>query len=366
MGDSRNSNLHKAKDNKYDEFYTTYETIQSELSNYEKHFEGKTVLCNADDPFESNFCKFFLRNFNYLKLKRLICTSYSGSSVAGSQISIFDLLGESLPQGQGYVMDVTSVPMANGRGVSDDDIDRLLRSKKAGVKRLKGNGDYKSEECLEYLKQADIIVTNPPFSQFREYLSCITKYDKKYLIIGNVNAITYKEVFPLIKDNKLWLGASIHSGDRKFYVPEDYPLEASSCGIDETGRRYIRVKGVRWFTNLDYKQRHEPMILYKHYSPDAYPHYDNYDAIEVGKTSDIPADYDEQMGVPITFLDKYNPDQFEILGSFNNSNIEKKEEEGYVLSKNTPTIINGVEKLWNGPVVQKMPLYKRIIIRKKQ
>ena len=263
-------------------------------------------------------------------------------------------------------MDVTSVPMANGRGVSDDDIDRLLRSKKAGVKRLKGNGDYKSEECLEYLKQADIIVTNPPFSQFREYLSCITKYDKKYLIIGNVNAITYKEVFPLIKDNKLWLGASIHSGDRKFYVPEDYPLEASSCGIDETGRRYIRVKGVRWFTNLDYKQRHEPMILYKHYSPDAYPHYDNYDAIEVGKTSDIPADYDEQMGVPITFLDKYNPDQFEILGSFNNSNIEKKEEEGYVLSKNTPTIINGVEKLWNGPVVQKMPLYKRIIIRKKQ
>ena len=248
---AKNEGLSKAKDAKKDEFYTTYEDIQLEINHYEDKFRGKTVLCNCDDPFESNFCKFFLRNFNYLGLKRLICTSYSTSPVVGQQLSLFDEMDEPVVVGCGYVMDISEVPMKNGKGISDADIDSLLKSKKRGVKKLKGDGDFRSEECIEYLKQADIIVTNPPFSLFRDYIAQLIEYQKDFLIIGNINAITYKEIFPLIKDNKVWLGASIHSGDRKFYVPDNYPLNAAGCGIDADGRKFIRVKGVRWFTNLD-------------------------------------------------------------------------------------------------------------------
>ena len=314
---AKNENLHKAKDAKKDEFYTQYEDIQNELNHYEQHFKGKTVLCNCDDPFESNFCKFFLRNFNYLGLKRLICTSYGTSPVVGQQLSLFDDENEPVVRGHGYVMDITEVPMANGRGVSDEDIDALLKSKKRGVKKLKGDGDFRSEECIRYLKEADIVVTNPPFSLFREYVAQLITYRKNFLIIGNVNAITYKEIFPLIKDNELWLGASIHSGDRKFYVPDDYPLRAAGCGVDKNGRKYIRVKGVRWFTNLDYAIRHEELVLYKKYygNEAEYPHYANYDAININKVADIPCDYFEEIGVPITYLDKHNPDQFEIVGA---------------------------------------------------
>ena len=314
---AKNENLHKAKDAKKDEFYTQYEDIQNELNHYEQHFNGKTVLCNCDDPFESNFCKFFLRNFNYLGLRRLICTSYDTSPVVGEQLSLFDDENEPVVRGHGYVMDIKEVPMANGRGVSDEDIDALLKSKKRGVKKLKGDGDFRSEECIEYLKEADIVVTNPPFSLFREYVAQLMTYNKSFLIIGNVNAITYKEIFPLIKDTKLWLGASIHSGDRKFYVPDDYPLHAAGCGIDKNGRKYIRVKGVRWFTNLDYAIRHEELVLYKKYygNEEEYPHYANYDAINVNKVADIPCDYFEEIGVPITYLDKHNPEQFEIIGA---------------------------------------------------
>ena len=214
-------------------------------------------------------------------------------------------------------MDISEVPMANGRGVSDSDIDSLLKSKNSGVKKLKGDGDFRSVECIEYMKQADVVITNPPFSLFREYVAQLIEYEKNFLIIGNVNAITYKEIFPLIKDNKMWLGASIHSGDRKFYVPDDYPLKASGCGEDENGRKFIRVKGVRWFTNLDYTKRHEELVLYKKYygNEEEYPKYDNYDAINVDKTADIPCDYFEYMAVPITYTDKYNPDQFEIINA---------------------------------------------------
>lgn len=274
---ARNTGLSKAKKAKQDEFYTQYEDIQAEINHFEDKFKDKTVLCNCDDPFESNFCKFFLRNFNYLGLKRLICTSYSTSPVVGQQMTLLDYMNEPVEQGNGYVMDINEVPMANGRGVSDADIDALLKSKKRGVKKLKGDGDFRSDECIEYLKQADIVVTNPPFSLFREYVAQLIEYDKKFLIIGNQNAITYKEIFPLIKDNKLWLGASIHSGDRKFYVPDDYPLKAAGCGIDKDGRKYIRVKGVRWFTNFDYAIRHEDLILYKRYygNEEEYPKYDN-------------------------------------------------------------------------------------------
>lgn len=313
MGNSGNTNLHRAKDNKQDEFYTTYEAIQSELNNYEKHFEGKTVLCNADDPFESNFCKFFLRNFNYLKLKRLICTSYNSSPVAGTQLSFFDLI-EGTPneeKAHGYVLDVSKVPMANNRGVSDADIDKLLRSKKM-VKELKGDGDFRSDECVEYLKQADIVVTNPPFSLFREYVALLIEYDKKFLIIGNQNAITYKEIFPLLQDNKMWLGTK--SGDMSFRVPDYYEPRETRYWQDETGQKWRSLGNACWYTNLDHKKRHEKLVLYKTYTPEEYPHYDNYDAVEVPKITDIPIDYGGNMGVPITFLDKYNPEQFEIVG----------------------------------------------------
>lgn len=306
---SQHKDLIKANKAKKDEFYTNYDVIQSELNFYEKKFDGKTVLCNCDDPFESNFAKFFLRNFNYLKLKRLICTSYVGSPIAGTQLSLFD--NYDIEQ-HGYVLDTTQVPMKNGRGVTDDDISALLH-KKGIVKQLKGNGDYASDECLKYLDESDIVVTNPPFSKFRPYLATLIKHNKKFLIIGNVNAITYKEVFPLIKNNQIWLGASIHSGDREFRVPDDYPLKATGSRIDKNGVKYIRVKGVRWFTNLDYKQRHEDLILYKHYLPNEYPKYDNYNGINVDKTADIPMDFNGAMGVPITFLDKYSPEQFKLI-----------------------------------------------------
>ena len=314
---AKNSGLSKAKNAKKDEFYTSYEVIQAEINHYEDKFKNKTVLCNCDDPFESNFCKFFLRNFNYLKLKRLICTSYSTSPIVGQQLTLVGWNEEPIKRGNGYVMDISEVPMANGRGVSDSDIDSLLKSKNSGVKKLKGDGDFRSDECIEYMKQADVVITNPPFSLFREYVAQLIEYEKNFLIIGNVNAITYKEIFPLIKDNKMWLGASIHSGDRKFYVPDDYPLKASGCGEDENGRKFIRVKGVRWFTNLDYTKRHEELVLYKKYygNEEEYPKYDNYDAINVDKTADIPCDYFEYMAVPITYTDKYNPDQFEIINA---------------------------------------------------
>lgn len=306
----RHEDLHKANRNKKDEFYTTYDVIQAELNYYTDKFKDKTVLCNCDDPFKSNFAKFFLRNFNYLKLKRLICTSYADSPVAGTQLSLFDNYGI---EQHGYVLDTTQVPMKNGRGVTDDDISALL-DKKGIVKQLKGNGDFRSVECINYLKQADIVVTNEPFSLFREYIQQLIDYNKKFLIIGNINAVKYKKTFPLFLHNQVWLGASIHSGDREFKVPNDYPLKATNSRVDEIGNKYIRVKGVRWITNLKYKQRHEEIPLYKKYNPAEYPKYDNYDAIEVGKTADIPMDYPGVMGVPITFIDKYNPDQFELLG----------------------------------------------------
>jgi len=296
---SNNSDLGKARNAKKDEFYTQYEDIQLELNNYEKHFEGKVVFCNCDDPFESNFCRFFLRNFNYFKLKRLICTSYSSSHVLGGQLLLFDENEEPVKRGQGYVIDIKEpIDMENGRGVSDFDINRLLRSEKRGVKKLKGDGDFRSSECIEYLKQSDVVVTNPPFSLFREYMATLMQYEKKFLIIGNVNAITYKEIFPLIKDNKMWMGPSIHSGDRKFNVPDSYPLNAATSGIDENGMKFVRIKGVRWFTNLDHNKRHEKLPLYCHYygNEEYYPKYDNFDAINVNKVSEIPIDYFEVEG----------------------------------------------------------------------
>lgn len=313
-----NSNLNTAKTARKDEFYTQLSDIEKEMRYYRKHFKDKTVLCNCDDPFESNFFKYFVLNFNRLGLKKLIATCYTGSPIANQQLSLFEVLGAPEDkQNRPYKAVVTTVYDKSGDGGVDMlDVAELFRSGENQLTELEGDGDFRSPECLALLDEADIVVTNPPFSLFREYLGLLVEHKKHFIIIGNVNAVKYKEVFPLFMRNELWLGASIHSGDRAFFVPDDYPLDAAGCGIDkETGRKYIRVKGVRWFTNLDIKQRHEEMILVKRYSPEKYPKYVNYDAIEVEATSEIPCDYPDKMGVPITFLDKYNPEQFEIIGA---------------------------------------------------
>ena len=290
-----NKNLSKAKVAKKDEFYTQLEDINNELRHYRDFFRGKTVLCNCDDPRVSNFFTYFAYNFEFLGLKKLITTCYKNQDA--------DLFSQNKSERAVYL-----VYEGDKNGNHTPDADEI------GIKPLKGDGDFRSKECIELQKEADVVVTNPPFSLFREYVAQLMEYEKKFLIIGNVNAITYKEIFPLIQDNKMWMGASIHSGDRKFWVPDDYELKAAGCGIDDNGKKFIRVKGVRWFTNIDYKERHENLILYKTYTADEYLTYDNYDAINVDKTSDIPLDYDGVMGVPITFLDKYNPGQFEIMG----------------------------------------------------
>ena len=291
----KNRNLQDARSSKKDEFYTQLSDIEKELKHYKQHFRGKVVYCNCDDPHMSNFFHYFSYNFERLGLKKLITTCYKNQDM--------ELFSRNDSE-QAIYLEYDGDK--NGNNVPDP--------KEIGIEYLKGDGDFRSEESIELLKQADIVVTNPPFSLFREYVAQLVAHDKKFLIIGNVNAITYRDIFQLIKDDKLWLGPSIHSGDREFGVPDDYPLNAASCRVDDAGNKYIRVKGVRWFTNLDFKERHEDMILYSPYSTEGYLRFDNYDAINVDKTKDIPVDYDGFMGVPITFLDKYNPEQFEIIG----------------------------------------------------
>ena len=313
---NKNTGLNAAGKAKKDEFYTQLTDIEKELRHYREHFKGKTVFCNCDDPFESNFFKYFVLNFNRLGLKKLIATCYTGSPIANQQLSLFDII-ENTPENENkpYKAVVTTVYDKTGDGSVDMlDVAELFKSGENELTELKGDGDFRSPECLALLDEADIVVTNPPFSLFREYVAVLIDHQKKFIIIGNVNALKYKEIFPFIMGNKMWIGPSIHSGDRAFYVPDDYPLSATGCGVDENGKKFIRVKGIRWFTNLEIRQRHEEMILIKRYNPSEYPNYVNYDAIEVSKTSDIPCDYAGKMGVPITFMDKYCPDQFEILG----------------------------------------------------
>lgn len=302
-----NKDLKKARDKKADEFYTQLTDIEKEMKNYKEHFKDKVILCNCDDPRVSNFFKYFALNFNFFGLKKLISVCYKNQNL--------DLFSQNECEKAVYVE-------YNG-----SEKDHIPENAELEIKELKGDGDFRSEECIELLKQADIVVTNPPFSLFREFVAQLIKFEKKFIVLGNVNAITYREIFPLIKDNKLWLGQSIHSGDREFGVPSSYPLNASGCRIDENGNKFIRVKGVRWFTNLDYKDRHEDLILYKTYNSDEYPIYDDYDAINVDVSNDIPNDYFKVMGVPITFLDKYNPDQFEII------NLSRYIEDGKGMSK---------------------------------
>lgn len=286
-----NKNLNKAKEAKKDEFYTQLEDINNELRYYREHFRGKTVLCNCDDPRVSNFFIYFANNFHKLGLKKLIATCYKSQDV--------DLFSQNASEQAVYMV---YEGQFGDNGLPD--------SQSIDVKPLKGDGDFRSPECVEFLKEADIVVTNPPFSLFREYVAQLIKYDKKFLIIGHQNAIKYKEIFPLIKDNKLWLGYGFKGGAGHFISHYE---DTATAGNHKDGM--IRVSGVTWFTNMEIKKRHEDLILYKTYSPEEYPTYANYDAIDVSKTADIPCDYYGKMGVPITFMDKYNPDQFEIIGN---------------------------------------------------
>lgn len=329
-----NKNLNAAKEAKKDEFYTQLEDINNELRHYREHFRGKTVLCNCDDPRVSNFFTYFAYNFEFLGLKRLITTCYKNQDM--------DLFSQNKSEQAIYLIYDGD---KNGNNIPDPE--------EIGIHPLKGDGDFRSRECIELLKQADIVVTNPPFSLFREYVAQLMEYDKKFLIIGHQNAAMYKEIFPLIMQNRIWLGYGFKGGAAHFI--SNYK-DTATAGDHREGM--IRVSGVHWFTNLEIKKRQDNIILYKHYTPEEYPHYVNYDAIEVSKTSDIPCDYDGVMGVPITFLDKYNPDQFEILGiglELADMDIIRKR-----LGK-----LNGGPRLYlerNGELVR---LYERILIRKK-
>ncbi len=377
-----NKNLHGAKKAKNDEFYTQYNDIQKEIGAYLDYdanvFRGKTVYCNCDDPFESNFFRYFVLNFDTLKLKRLITTSYKPSPIANTELvlqpALFPGYEEKIvkkpdaPKGRPKVTAnrfiINEVGDVNGDGEFNlKDVAEQLRANKHNEwAPLAENGDFRSEECVELLKQADIVVTNPPFSLFREYVKQLVDYQKKFLIIGNMNAITYKEVFPLIKENKMWLGPSISSGDREFRVPDSYPITAAGWRIDNKGRKFLRVKGVRWFTNLDHGRRHQPLPLMtmadnlkfsRHKEikgKEAYDRYDNYDAIEVPFTDAIPSDYDGVMGVPISFLDKYSPEQFEIVGGTANGQVPNE-------------VKIGDFKVYNNPISNGKKIYQRILIR---
>lgn len=359
-----NTLLSNARTAKNDEFYTQLADIEKEIRHYKAHFNGKVVLCNCDDPFESNFFKYFAMNFNSLGLKKLIATCYATSPIVYTQLNMFgDEIVASKEEStkKPYKIEITEVTDENNDGRIDlADVEYLLKNRKNALTLLQGDGDFRSPECVELLKQADIVVTNPPFSLFREYVAHLMEYEKSFLIIGNQNAITYKEIFPLLKNNKMWIGYGFSRNCAHFLCP--YPTyskwiemtkeDFEKQGIEVPEDLYVvRVTGVMWFTNLDIEKRHEDLTLFRTYTPEEYPKYDNYDAIEVSKTADIPCDYYGVMGVPITFMNKYSPEQFEIIGA--------TESEGKGFS-------NG---LWRGGIAQSVVngkrTYKRLFIKRK-
>jgi len=323
---SKNKDLHKAKDAKKDEFYTQLSDIERELRYYEGHFKSKVVYCNCDDPYESNFFKYFALKFNSLGLKKLIATCYIGSPIASTQLSLFDDESEENKTTRvPHKIEITETPDTNNDGTVDlTDVELLLASSKNHLTRLKGDGDFRSKECIELLQQSDIVVTNPPFSLFREYVAQLVEYEKRFLLIGNINAITYKEIFKLIKENKAWLGINMGRGISGFIVPNHYELYGTETYIDSSGNRIISPNNCLWLTNLDTSKRHEDIVLSKTYygNESEYPIFDNYNAINVNKTKDIPMDYNGVMGVPITFLHKLNPEQFEVI-RFRKGNNDK-------------------------------------------
>ena len=352
-----NSNLCDSARNKQDEFYTKLSLIEDELKHYKSHFKGKIVLCNCDDPFESNFFKFFAMNFNTFGLKKLIATCYTTSPVIGKELNYFispngqfSFLPQpnAVPFSEGrqpYRVVINEVKDENGDGRTDlADVEYLLKNRKNTMSLLDGDGDFRSEECIELLKQADIVCTNPPFSLFRDYMAQLVEYQKKFLIIGNLNAVKYKEILPLFMKDQVWLG--YNSGHYWFKVPNNYEEKKTDYKMDEAGQKWRRMGNICWYTNLDTEKRHEDMVLFRKYTPSEYPKYDNYDAIEVAKTADIPCDYYGTIGVPITFMTKHNPDQFRIVGVLNSGTGNE-----YDYAK---AILNGKQ------------LYARILIQRKE
>lgn len=323
-----NKNLNAAKASKKDEFYTQLADIEKEVKHYKPHFKGKTVLCNCDDPRESNFFHYFSYNFEQLGLKKLIATCYKNQNA--------DLFTENKSETAVYL-----------EYYGDKDGNRVPDPEEIGINPLKGDGDFRSKECIKLLQQADIVVTNPPFSLFREYVAQLIEYEKQFLIIGHQNAIIYKEVFKFIKDNKLWLGVDNY-GTKWFGVKDHYDITTESRKKIENGKKYFSMGSIVWFTNIDNAKRHEDLILFKKYNEQEYPKYDNYDAIEVTKVAEIPKDFKGVMGVPITFLDKYNPEQFDIVGS--NRGIDQDPDGVY----GRGSFINGKET------------FKRLFIRNKK
>ena len=330
-----------------DEWYTTYETIADELRHYRKQFRGKVVLCNCDDPFESSFTYYFLKNFNILRIKKLICTSYGAYKIDTMKnnvqmvLPIEDEEGNPIVSRNGYILEISCMPGENDSEVDDETIKEML-SRKGTVKKLKGDGDFRSDECIEYLKKCDICCTNPPFSLFSSLFTLLVKYDKKFLLIGNQNAITYKEIFPYIKENKAWVG--YHFGDMSFKVPSDTEPRKTRFWIDEYGQKWRSLGNAMWLTNLDIPRRHKELILTQRFDPLVYPVFDDYDAINVSRVANIPMDYDGVMGVPITFLKYYNDSQFEIIGEANHGSDNE-----FDLFK---------------PRIAGKELFKRILIRK--
>jgi hypothetical protein len=357
-----NETLNAAGRAKNDEFYTQISDIEKECNHYREHFKGKTIFCNCDDPYESDFFRYFALIFNLAGLKKLLASCYIGSPIANTQLSLFDYeSAENKTTKSPHRIEITEMKDDNAgdmRGLPL--VEYILRNRKNALTRLRGDGDFRSSECLEMLKEADIVVTNPPFSLFREYVAQLIEYNKKFLIIGNKNAITYKEIFKLIKENKMWIGRMPMGTDMLFNVPEKY--SKSFLENKKEGSAYKIVNGVVkgrsqacWFTNLDHKKRHEKMEFWKKYTTKEYPKYDNYDAVEVSKTIEIPGDYDGVMGVPITFLDKYNPEQFEILGMSASAGYDAE--------------IVGIPK-YEGfkdarPLIKGKNTYARILIRRK-
>lgn len=321
-----NKSLHRANTAKNDDFYTQLTDIEKELGHYKEHFRDKVIFCNCDDPEYSNFWKYFTLNFEFLGLKKLIATHYEKEK-----------------------------PSYNLEIVKDINKDGKINDLDTVKTELKQNGDFRSPECIKILKEADIVVTNPPFSLFREYVAQLIEYDKKFLIIGNVNAVSYKEIFDVIRKNKIWFGVD-NGGTKWFKVPDHYDITTESRKKIESGQKYFSMGSIMWFTNLDIRKRHENLILYKKYygNEDEYPKYDNYDAINVNKVADIPMDYKGGIGVPVTFLDKYNPEQFEIL----NSNDLR-------VNDNVPFKQHGLIKDKDGAINGK-PCYVRIVIKNKK
>lgn len=373
-----------AKKSKKDEFYTQLHDIEKELKNYKKQFKNKVIYCNCDDPFESNFFKFFAANFNNFELKKLIATCYGGSPIVGGQLPLSNIKGLKSNGKEAFKIEINKVEDLNKDGSIDlSDVEWLLEHDENTATPLKQGGDFRSNECIKLLKQADIVCTNPPFSLFREYVSQLIDYKKKFLIIGNTNSLTYKDVFKLFKEDKIRTGYTNFNVGMFFIIPSDWK---KFHHIDEKGNKIARVSTSCWFTNLEVEKHKNFITLYKKYSSQEYPKYDNYDAINVDKVSDIPMDYKGKMGVPVTFLDKYNPNQFEIIalgivGSINfksNKKMEILDKNGKSTGKFTFNAKGTLYRAYN-PETDKAPsfrdvktgelyssIYARVIIKNKK